>query len=233
MAVGEPFCVWFGVIVRDIYSPAVRTYTDMLLDRVMPLFNDPDAEQERIGQETMRALSSYYEDEATAAEIAYERAIDGALMFMEMRGMFLATGAAGLFHLFERQIYKFLNHELERFGAVERVKDWRDVEQVIQGLSVTRCRGQTLQAAFNDPDLQELRNAANAVKHGEGRSLDTLRSAGAVIVAPERVRQQLCANEMSALGVAISIRPDDVERYRDSILRFWSLDGSFSIASHG
>ena len=130
MAAGEPFCVWFGVIVRDYYTPAVRLYADTLLDRVVPLFDDPDAEQERIGQETMRALSTYYDDEGAAAEIAYERAIDGALMFMEMRGLFLATGTAGLFHLFERQLYKFLNHELERFGAVERVKDWRDVEQV-------------------------------------------------------------------------------------------------------
>ena len=47
MATGEPFCVWFGVIVRDYYSPAVRLYADMLLDRVVPLFDDPDAEQER------------------------------------------------------------------------------------------------------------------------------------------------------------------------------------------
>ena len=230
MTTGEPFCVWFGAIVRDIYSPAVRTYTDMLLDRVVPLFDDPDAEQERIGQETMRALSSYYEDEAAAAEIAYERAIDGALMFMEMRGVFLTMGTAGLFHLFERQLYKFLNHELERFGDSQRVKIWRDAEQIVNELSVSRCRGQTLQAAFNDPDLQELRNAANAVKHGDGPALKALRASSAVIVSPDRVQHDYAANEMSALGVAISIQPDDVKRYRDSILRFWSLDGTFAVA---
>ena len=39
-----------------------------------------------IGQKTMRALSTYYDDEDAAAEIANERAIDEALMFMEMRG---------------------------------------------------------------------------------------------------------------------------------------------------
>ena len=227
---GDPFCVWFGVIVRDIYSPAVRTYADMLLDRVVPIFENVEAEQERLASAAMAAFSRYCDDESYAADLAYERATEGTLMFMEMRGVFLATGTAGLFHLFERQLYKFLNHELERSEAADRVRDWRDVEQVVKALSVSRCRGQTLQAAFNDPDLQELRNAANAVKHGEGRSLDALRAARAPIVAAERVRGDYAANELSALGVPISIQPDDVRRYRDSLLRFWSLDGTFAVA---
>jgi hypothetical protein len=120
-------------------------------------------------------------------------------MLMEMRTVFIATGVAGLFHLFEKQLYRFLNQEIGRYGFTHRVKKqdvpfvvtkWEDADTVIKSFPHTlRLGGDgvTLKDAFTSSDLTELREVANAVKHGPGRAMDALYSMSAVVVDPTRV----------------------------------------------
>src|SRR6185312_11195078 len=102
-------------------------------------------------------------------EAAYEHAFDAAIQFMEMRSVFLTTGVSGLFHLFERQLYRHLNKELAAWLQTP-ITEWRDVAFIIPKFDGKWGRLHpclNLVEAFRDPDLQELRLVANAVKHGQ------------------------------------------------------------------
>jgi len=147
-----------------------------------------------------------------------------------MRTVFLATGASGLFHMFEKQLYRHINKELKDW-LTSPINQWRDLEPMIPKFN-RKWRQDTpcpnFITAFNDRDLQELRLVANAVKHGdEGPSFNQLVKSQAVVVSKDRVEDDWTMGPYSVFGVNLSVQAADVMRYRDAVLRFWSLDGTF------
>jgi hypothetical protein len=102
------------------------------------------------------------DDYEAAAEAAHEHSRDHTIQFMELRTVFLATGVAGLFHLFESQLYRFLNNELRR-NLTKNIDRWEEAADAIDALDQPRSRndGRTaLQAAFHSSDIKELRLGA-------------------------------------------------------------------------
>lgn len=223
-----------------IFAPAVRNYTDLLLTRFLPIFDDVEGEQERAMANAL-AHNRWHEDEASAMEAAYDEGISSALMLMEMRTVFIATGVAGLFHLFEKQLYRYLNQELRRFHLTRRVRkqdvplviaSWSDADAVIREFPrVLRSWGDggTLIDAIASPGLAELREVANAVKHGPGRAMDALHAMNAAVVDPARIEGDFTTGQFSSFGLAIAIQPSDVIRYRDAVLAFWGVRGNFGL----
>jgi hypothetical protein len=66
------------------------------------------------------------------------------------------------------------------------------------------------------------------VKHGgDGSSYKQLVKNQAIVVSAARLEADFAGGSHTILGVDISVQRDDVERYRDSVLRFWRLNGSF------
>ena len=164
--------VCFGSWNMSRFGSPIQHYGDILKSRVMPIFDDLDGEQRRAADEVLNASYWRPDDYGTAIEAVYEHSREHTLQFMELRAVFLATGVAGLFHLFEKQLYRFLNHEL-RQNLVKKIDRWEDAAAAIEALDQPRYAdsGQTaLQLAFNAPAIKELRLVANVVKHGEGRS---------------------------------------------------------------
>jgi hypothetical protein len=162
-------------------------------------------------------------------DAAYEQSMDAAVEFIEMRGVFLATGVSGLFHLFEKQMYVHLNKELAGWLS-KPINQWRDIESIIPKFMNefdSTEENTKLADAFNDKDLLELKLAANAIKHGIGSSYDNLVKANASVVSQSRLEDEWSISPYSILGIAISISPEDIRRYRDSILRFWKTEGEF------
>jgi hypothetical protein len=110
------------------------------------------------------------------------------------------------------------------------ITEWRDVAFIIPKFDgkwgeATPCLN--LVEAFRDPDLQELRLVANVVKHGQdGQSYRHLQRLCAPVLDKARLDDEW-SGSYTVLGIEISVQPRDVERYRDAILRFWSLDGTF------
>jgi hypothetical protein len=110
----------------------------------MPIFEDVEGEQRRATEEAF-AAGHWHQDEESAAEAAYDEGIAQAIMFMEMRTVFIATGVAGLFHLLEKQLYRFLNDEIGRYRFMIRRKKqdvplvigkWEDAEALIKAFPV-------------------------------------------------------------------------------------------------
>ena len=146
-----------------------------------------------------------------------------------MRAVFLATGVSGLFHLFE-ELYLHINKEL-RDWLGKPIATRRDLEDHVPKFDHKRRRDTPCTEfidAFNNPDLQELRLVANTVKHGgDGSSYKQLVNNGAVVVSQEWLDADYAAGAHTTLGVDLSVQRAGVERYRDSVRRFWRLDGMF------
>lgn len=224
----------FGSWVDRHFSPSIESYCSILLDRVLPVFDDPNGEHKRAADDFMQETSSWFVDDYdSAVEAAYEHARDHTMQFLEMRAVFLATGVSGLFHLFEKQLYRHVNNELQRW-LTSPICRWQELEEMIPKFDRKWGRDapcQDLVDVFLDADLEELRLVANALKHGnDGQSYQQLVKNQAIVVRPERVENDWTAGPHSILGVAISVQVDDVKRYRDAIRRFWKVDGTFCAA---
>ena len=212
-----------------MFGSPIRHYAEILKLRVMPLFDDLDGEQQRVADEVLNASYWGPDDYEAATEAAYEHSRDHTIQFLELRTVFLATGVAGLFHLFEKQLYRFLNHELRR-NLTKNIDRWEEATDAIDTLDQPRSRndGRTaLQTAFHSSDIKELRLVANVVKHGEGRSYDDLKAMGARVVEPSRLEKDFTVGVHSVFGVALAIDQDDIERYVTALLSFWGVKGSF------
>lgn len=220
--------VWFGSFVHGAFGPAITHYADILLNKVAPLFDDVEKEQERRAQEILASPGWGPDDYDRAMEAAYDESISHAISFMEMRSLYLATGVSGLFHLFEKQVLKHLNHELDGW-LVEPLTEWKDAAGIIDKLTHRDGEGDAkeLSRNFRNPSLKELRLVANAVKHGKGRAYTSLQTMGARVVDPLRIKDDWTISEFSPLSIPILIEPADIARYRDAILQFWSTEGSY------
>ena len=223
--------IWIDGWVHRHFAPEIESYCNILLNRVIPIFEDFDGEGEKAANEFLGCArappdADYHE----VLEAAYEHAQEHVMQFMEMRSVFLAAGVSGLFHLFERQLYKHINKELDQW-LTSPIADWRTLEDIIPKFD--RKYGEDkpcsdLLDAFRDSDLLELRLVANTVKHGDdGQSHKQLVVQKARVVEPERLANDFTVGPYSILKVNISVHVNDVERYRDAILRFWSLKGTF------
>ena len=211
------------------FAPDIVRYTEILLKRVAPIFDDLDGEEERAAKEVLDHPGWGPDDYEAAIVTANDHGRDAAIQLMEMKSVFLATGVSGLFHLFERQIYRHLNKEL-RDWIKNPINQWRDVENLVPKFRQRwKKEGEDLAfvEAFQHPDLIELRNVANAVKHGEGSAYKQLLSMKAQVVSPLRLAEDWTIGPFSILDVNISIIPGDVERYQNAILRFWRLEGTY------
>jgi len=223
--------IWIDNWVYQYFAPEVKSYCDILLNRINPMFLDLDGEEKRAAEEFLAGIPSHGEEDHDAIfEAAYDHARDHVWRFMELQSVFLTVGVSGLFHLFERQLYRHINKELDRWLTTP-IADWRDLESMIPKFNRKygeECSCSELVDAFRDSDLQELRLVANTVKHGDdGSSYKQLVARGARVVDARRLADDGNIGRYSILKVNVSVQVDDVERYRDAILRFWSVKGTF------
>jgi hypothetical protein len=238
-----PMMLLFESTTRRRYAPHIIDYCDVLLNCINPIFDDL-LETEAPLWERILGWQEYKK----AREVSVTSRPEGFADYRgywgigveesDVRGMqylFLAMGVAGLFHIFERQLYEFINYQL-RLWLVCKVCHWRDLAKIIgkfdQKLGIEgRCLD--LIDAFKSDDLSELALVANAIKHGTGSSYDNLVKSNAVVVSKERLFDTdiLIEYDAGILNMRMLILPEDVERYRNSILRFWELDGPFCAAT--
>lgn len=222
--------IWISGWVYDYFAPEINSYCDILLNRVLQIFDDLDGEQTKACNDFLRRANRSSEDYEAMLEAAYDHALDHTMQFAEMRSVFLAAGVSGLFHLFERQLYKHINKELRRWLQTP-IANWQDIEEIIPQFNQKFGESAPcldLINAFRDFDLQELKLVANSLKHGDdGPSYRQLVSRKAIVVDKERLEKDGHAGPFSILKVNLSLEISDVERYREAIARFWSLDGTY------
>lgn len=222
----------FGHWVYEYFAPDIDGYCDILLNRIDPIFDDVKGEQERAAQEFLHSIARHYhedDDPSEAYEAAYEYATERAMQFVEMRTVFLATGVSGLFHLFEKQLYRHINKEL-KYWLNEPISQWRDLEKLLSKFVQRRQHGQShaLVNALENYDFQELMNVANVIKHGDdGGAYKKLKVANAVVVSQHRLEEDGTVGPYAVFKASVSIQREDVERYRNALLQFWKIEGTY------
>lgn len=146
---------------RRVHVPAIRGFCTGALDMVAPAFG-------RIAEEANAAVEGERERLGSSSGVwgTGEYDADPSIEYYEtmsaVRQSILNLLAVGLHHLFEQQQLFFLRKELVR-GDGGKLK----AEAIERHL--TEC-GVNYQRLTSTARLDELRLAANAIKHGDGRS---------------------------------------------------------------
>jgi hypothetical protein len=222
---------WPGVPER--YATLVRDYCDVLLNQIHPMFDELRVSDAPL-HEKILGFWRYKEGRrlftSTEEEREYYRGYWGAGIedwdITDMQTVFLAIGVTGLFHLFEKQLYQFLNFELGMW-LISPVSRWEDLKRLLEKFdrkALVEGRCDELIDAFRNPDLSELELVANAIKHGGGNSYNQLVKSGARVVSEERLLE---TGKISIIDSPLSICLQDIIRYQDAVVNFWILDGAF------
>jgi len=163
---------------RQVFKPQVKVLCETFTDRVLPAFDKIDQEAEQYGQERWdryMSMPAADEDGLDAADLA-EQANDAEIAHYEQlsaaRQSILNAAVVALYHLVEQQLIDFLRREILQ-RSEENDARLLNLSELARRL---KQRGIELESLPAWPALQELRLAANVVKHAEGNSAEKLRT---------------------------------------------------------
>ena len=221
---------------RSVNVNAIESYRAGALERVLPVFSGiaeeadraADAEFERLG-----AMPADPDGLVDMADLAEQAETHGQALYETMKGLRQGVRnllAVGLHHLFEQQQVFFFqqalatkeNQTLEPTNFKERLTE--------RGIDPTgfECAAK----------VDELRVAANAIKHGAGRSADKLAelrpdlfedpilakhlaSLGLTTTDNETARERAAALVAPLAGDELYVTENDLEGWSDAAKEYW------------
>jgi len=212
--------------IRNEFVQTIRSYGDVVVNRVLPSFSNLEAEADRVTQEKWDELGSSWgpdDDPALAAEFAQNAGIDHYVLLSELRQGFLNWSAAALYHLFEQQMLLLLRNQMLN-SAEENETRLLTFEVLVERLEVL---GVDVKGFESWPPVRELRDLANTVKHAEGRSSRRLAKSRPDLFVNPLLRGEpggLTATSMRIFlpiaGQDIFVQPDDFDRYVGVVVGF-------------
>jgi len=159
----------------------VRAYSSGVADRVLPGFNDIEAEanaaREAYFSSRMNQVAGYdgpWEDEGAVADDAQEHGFGVYTDLEFVRQQITGLAIAGLYHLWERLLKEFLEAS---FRAVDSPVTPQTVRRADFNVIIVWLRerfGWDIEAEEFFADLDRLHLVANVVKHGDGKSCEAL-----------------------------------------------------------
>ncbi len=163
--------------------------------------------------------SDEYTDPANCAEYANEYGLDFALALYHMEENYLLLTASMVYQIWEQQIVKFTQDEMEHFFSFDI--DMLDYEQAKTIFAVHDVDIDNTKAWKK---LRELKFLTNTIKHGEGPSAVKLRK-----LKPKFFKNQyingydtLKANKSVLLErSSVNIQENDLYEYIDAANFFW------------
>jgi hypothetical protein len=159
----------------------VRAYSSGFADRVLPGFQDIEAEADAASEayfnSRMNQVASEdgpWEDEGAVAEHAQEHGLSVYTDLEFVRQQVTGLAIAGLYHLWERLVKEFLETS---FRAADPPVTPQTVRRADFNVVVVWLRerfGWDIEAEGFFADLHQLHLVANVVKHGDGKSCEAL-----------------------------------------------------------
>ena len=160
--------------LASLHIQELNHFADVFHNRIANAFDDLIAKAEQIEKEEFRQLSTVRTwdsgDNSKVCEDAYFKGVDFYLATDAVRQGIINLMVAGLFHLFEQQAGA-LARELDHKGESSSSQyPWEKLKEILleMKVDVRKFKSHAL--------LEELRLAANAVKHGDGSAATRLRS---------------------------------------------------------
>ena len=213
---------------RRVFVRELRAFEQAVVDRVVPAFDNLEAEAEAVADGEYARLGSLpasdYIEMGDFAEQAQEAGLAHYETLAGVRQAILNLCTAALFHTVEQQLLLFYRrqvlHPSEEYNPA--LFSWKVIHQrFIDG-------GVNLRELKSWPMFHELELVANTVKHGDGRSADKLRSVRPEVLVPEILRNQ--GGWMSKptpyvrtplTGDSVHVTVEDFRRYADIAVAFW------------
>lgn len=160
--------------LASLHIQELNNYADVFHNRIANAFDDLIAEADQIEKEEYSRLSTISSedcsDDSKACEQAYFKGVDFYIATDAVRQGIVNLMVAGLFHLFEQQA-GVLARELDSKGELSSSPyPWEKLKEILLKMEVN------VRLFISHELLEELGLAANAVKHGDGRSATRLRS---------------------------------------------------------
>lgn len=234
---------WLAYNIPRIYIPPVEAYRTAALEKIPPVFDNLEQEAESVTEAEYERLSAqpadpYWQgDLGDLAERATEYGNEYGETMFAIRQSVLNLLAVGLQHLFEQQ-QKGLYRQTYA-GRTCKCFRWKALNESLLLAGVNRT---TLPGADK---LEELRLAANTIKHGSGPSAAKLAAVrpdlfdldpGATRVSDLDKQKQVATMWASELlfaplgGGDLYVTEKDLEDWCEAVLRFWrGLASSFRV----
>ena len=199
----------------------VRAYSSGFADRVLPGFQDIEAEadaacaayfESRMNQEA----SEDGEDEGAVADDVeeYGHRVYADLEFVRQQVTGLAI--AGLYHLWERLVKEFLEISFRAVDPPVQLQTLRRADFNAVVVWLRERFGWDIEAEGFFADLHQLHLVANVVKHGDGKSCEAL-----LEKAPELFRDFIHIEAIDLRGAdELRLEREHFVRFTGSVLQF-------------
>lgn len=214
--------------IRERICPRFKQFGELVLARVLPAFNGINEEANALERnrydELMSSVSAPEDDMWEAgeamADLAFNEAMDHAVLLESMRYATINLYAAALYHLTEQHLIDLVlqihnNDEQHNHRPEEAIAWFKD------------ALGLDLSTLSRWPLLEELRLVANVVKHGEGGSAGRLRKIRPDLFVYPTLREDPTGVsslrvETTLFGHDFFVTKEEFERYHKASVAFWT-----------
>jgi len=215
--------------ILERVCPLFEQFGKLVLTRVLPAFDGINEEAHALERRRDKELTSsvhaadeddMWDAREAAANLAFNEAMDHAVLLESMRFATLNLYAVALYHLTEQHLIdlhlQMLNSDRRHNLRPEHAKRWfKDT----LGLALSSLPSWTV--------IEELKLVANVVKHGEGDSAALLReSRPDLFVYPSRRGHVESFDrpriEVSLFGNDFFVTKEKFEQYHRGTVSFWT-----------
>jgi len=214
--------------IRDVFLPELSLLQRAVLTRVLPAFDNIEAEAgsaEWEAWERLSAVAGPDSDPAALAEQARDAGIDRYLMMKSIRQATINLFTVAVHHLVEQQQLFLLRREFLPLGETDQHALLKPREFITR----SNVAGVNIESLDGWPELEELRFVANAVKHAEGPAVALLRSRRPDLFENPVLRQEADFTFLTAqwevyrplFGEDLFVTEPDLDRYFRAAEQFW------------
>ena len=227
MDLNLPLTGW-GSHLLTKFLRQIEFYGTAFNERIFPAFDTVESELEaymnNLYQELGRMPYDDSIDMSDVAELAQEQGVEYYESLSGVRQSITSIALAGLYHLIEQQIGFFLRKEVLDSWEVNEMSPFPAKELPDRLAS----RGIVVTDFPSWPKVDQLRLIANAIKHGEGRSVEQLRT-----IRPDLFDEPQFRGDSMFASIAVPVllplagedffpTTDDFSMYVEAARGFWA-----------
>lgn len=210
-----------------MFRKEIAVLREIIDERLLPTFASIEKEADIISDEVWESYNTDAgpdSDPSIAAESAHDAGLYHYIAMVDAKQGLLNLFAIALHHLVEQQHIKMLRQELIPRGEPVNLSNL-NVAEFVKRLADSDIKVESFDSW---PEIEELRNVANAAKHAEGKSAEWLRNHRPGIFTPTclRAEMQLMHRPNRWLfqplsGQDLFVTAEDLERYFRAADNFW------------
>jgi len=160
--------------MRNVFIYEIDLFANCLVDKVIPAFENLKEESKNVADREYKVRASSFNSNKGLDEVAEEaedEAINYYIMMKNMLQGIINMFTAGLYHIFEQQLFFFHRKELLSPDEEDNTNLLK-IEEVAARLT---NNGIDIEKSKSWKKIDELRLVANTVKHADGRSSEKLK----------------------------------------------------------